>query len=323
MGRRQDYCDRYGTHIFLLTQQRNVIMTLGHLTRAALLCMVLSIVPSLFAAETGDLRQLGIGVISAKPDKRLKDHAALAEYLSVRLEKLGIQHVRIVVAKDIEEMRRLIKTGDVHVMMESALATIEMEKTGMAPALLAWRKGVPEYRTLFVARKDSSIKTLDDLKGKTIVFEDESSTSAYAIPIVELKKNSLRPVASTDGHTAGDSIRFLFAGEARNEAYWVAQGKADAAAFSDNDWDSLPEKIRTELRIIHATTPILRYVVSLRGNLRPVLKESIEQILLDMDKHPEGRLALKKASDTKKIERLTEDNLRSLDYVRGLIKLLD
>jgi hypothetical protein len=45
-------------------------------------------------------------------------------------------------------------------IFESALSTIELEKAGMVPSLLAWRKGVRQYRTLFIVRKNSSIKHL-------------------------------------------------------------------------------------------------------------------------------------------------------------------
>lgn len=266
---------------------------------------------------------MGIGVISSKPDKRLRDYAAMARYIAERLGQFGIKKVKIIVAKDREELIRLVKQGDVDVMLESAVPTIEMEKAGMVPTLLAWRKGVRQYRTLFVTRKDSSIKTLQDLKGKTIALEDQYSTSAFAIPIAELKMNSLRMVPADGKRNDENAVGYTFAGEASNEAYWVIQGKADTAALSDNDWDGLPEKVRAELRIIHQTNPILRYIVSFRSNLSSAIKNETRSILTNMDMDTEGRRALKKASDIKKIELLTDEDLRSLDYVRGLIKLPD
>ncbi len=298
-------------------------MTTSQTMRAILLCTLLSAIPAFVAAETGGLRQMGIGVISSKPDKRLRDYAAMARYIAERLGQFGIKKVKIIVAKDREELIRLVKQGDVDVMLESAVPTIEMEKAGMVPTLLAWRKGVRQYRTLFVTRKDSSIKTLQDLKGKTIALEDQYSTSAFAIPIAELKMNSLRMVPADGKRNDENAVGYTFAGEASNEAYWVIQGKADTAALSDNDWDGLPEKVRAELRIIHQTNPILRYIVSFRSNLSSAIKNETRSILTNMDMDTEGRRALKKASDIKKIELLTDEDLRSLDYVRGLIKLPD
>lgn len=285
------------------------------------LLMVMLIVPfSRPLAQTDSRRELGVGVISSKPDKRFKDFAPLSRYLAKHLKSRGIREVKISVAKDIEEMRRLVRQGDVDVVLESAMPTIELEKEGMTPSLLAWRKGAREYRTLFVVRKDSPVKTLADLKGKTIAFQDANSTSAFAIPVVELKKNSLRVGPGKDGRKREDGVSYYFAGEATNEAYWVAQKKADAAAFSNNDWEGLPEKVRAELRTIYETNPILRYVVSIRKELTPSIKEAIESILIQMDKDPEGKRALRKASDIKKIEPLDDRDLRSLEYVRSLIK---
>lgn len=286
-------------------------------------CMVL-IIPFFSAfGENAAHRELGIGVISPKPDKRLRDYAPLAQYLAERLAPLAVDKVNVLVAKDIEEMYRLIEQGAVDVALESALSTIEMEKAGMVPSLLAWRKGVRDYHTLFVVRKDSPLKTLEDLKGKTIVFEDAHSTSAFAVPMAELKKKGLRPASAEQTPKTEDAVTFSFAGVALNEAYWVAQRKADAAAFSNNDWDSLPETVRSELRIMHETSPILRYIVSIRRDLPAAIRQRLESILVEMDSTADGLRVLQSASEIKKIERFSAEDFRSLDYVRSLVTLLN
>ena len=268
--------------------------------------------------------ELRIGVISTKPEKRLKDHAPIAQYLASRLDRFGVKTGRVVVVKDIGAMQKLIRQDAVDLVLESALTTIEMEKVGMVPTLLAWRKGVREYHTLFCVQAGSPIRSLGDLKGKSIAFEDPHSTSAYAIPMAELKKSGLRPAPADEKRgPGGNAVTYSFAGEALNEAYWVVQGKTDAAAFNNNDWDDLPEKVRAELRVIHETKPILRYVVSFHPHVSGDMKKALVDTLLGMDSTPEGLQALESASEIKKVERLTDADLASLEYVRSLLLFLD
>jgi phosphonate transport system substrate-binding protein len=286
--------------------------------------MLLSILVALPPADGAGLRVLGLGVISPKPEQRLIDYAPLARHLADSLRSSGIEQVKVHVPKDIEEMERLIRNGSVHIVLESALPTIQLEKAGMIPSLLAWRKGVREYRTLFFVRKDSPIQRLADLKGKTIAFQDPHSTSAFAIPVLELRNHGLQP-APADGarQKSEDALLYSFSGAARNEAYWVAQKKVDAGAFNNNDWDDLPPTVRSELRIIHETRPIIRYCVSLHRDLPASLRQALETVLINANKSRAGKHALSSASEIRKIERLGDAERASLEYLRPLLNPLN
>jgi phosphonate transport system substrate-binding protein len=51
----------------------------------------------------------------------------------------------------------------------------------------------PFYKGQFIAKADSGIKTLADLKGKTFCFVDPNSTSGYIVPRIILKANGIDP----------------------------------------------------------------------------------------------------------------------------------
>jgi phosphonate transport system substrate-binding protein len=51
----------------------------------------------------------------------------------------------------------------------------------------------PFYKGQFIAKVDSGIKTLADLKGKTFCFVDPNSTSGYIVPRIILKANGVDP----------------------------------------------------------------------------------------------------------------------------------
>lgn len=269
-------------------------------------------------------RPLSLGLISNNPENRIKEYMPLMNNVAGRLKEFRIKDARVVVAKDVGEMMKKIERGEVDVVFESAFSTIEMqEKAGMMPTMLVWRKGVREYRTLFFVRKESTVKSLSDLKGRTIVFEDPNSTSAYAIPKAELKRRGFTVLPLNEKMEIKDAVRYVFAGEELNQAFFVIQKRADAGAFNNNDWDELSKKISSELRIIHETQPMPRYIASFHPRLPEKLRKAIEVIFEEMDKNPEGKDSLKRASRITKIERLADADLKAMKYVKEIMEFIE
>ncbi len=272
---------------------------------------------SAFAEE----REFRVGIISDKPvEKKLEEYAPLANYVAARLKKFGVTGGKVVVANDLKEMEQKIRNKEVDVIFESAFSTIQMrEETGMRPRLLVWKHGIREYRTMFFVKKDSPITRLSQLKGKVIVLQDPRSTSAFLIPTVELKRAGLKVVPS-NGKGKNSAVRYVLVGHEKNQAFWVIQKKADAAAFSSDDWESLTKREQSDLRVIHTTRPVLRYIASFHPALPAGLSDAVSDVLVGMDRDPEGQKVLALASRTKKIERLSAKDQKSLKYVKSIMQ---
>ena len=294
---------------------------MGRIGRERLQRLIIMIVlvafPSFVAA--GELR---VGVINEKPLKAIEHYNPLAEYVASRLKGFNIAGGKVVVARDVAEMLQKIKNKEVDVVLETAFATVEMrEKTGMLPRLLIWKKQLRQYKTLFFVRKDSAIKTLKDLQGKVITFESPRSTSAHAVPKAELRRMGFTVLPEENG-ARNDAITYVFAKEEINQVFRVLQKKADAGAFSSNDWEETPAKMRDDLRIIHETKPVLRFIASFHPSLSAKLQNALIDIMIVMDKDSEGVKVLEKAQRATKIERLTDDDFKSLEYVKDIIKFV-
>lgn len=67
---------------------------------------------------------------------------------------------------------------------------------------------------------------------------------------------------------------------------------------------------------------IIRFIASFHPSLPGALQDSLINHLVRMDKDPEGSKALRSASRTSKIERPTDEDLKSLDYVKDLVKVI-
>lgn len=265
-----------------------------------------------------------IGAIRENPDQGIKHFGPMANYIANKLKEFNVEGGKVVVEKNVNGMMKQIKNGEVEMVLETPFSILKMEeKVGLRPTMLAFKKGTKEYRTLFFVRKDSPIENLTDLRGKTIVFQDPGSTSGYAIPRAELVINGMALSPKEAEKVPADVVRYVFAKDEVNQAFWVIQKRADAGAFNNNDWDNLAEKVRDELKIIHETKPVLRLLVAFGPHLPTRFSNAVEDILLNMNKDPEGKKALKSASKILKIESLTDDDRLSLRYSRDLMKVID
>lgn len=54
------------------------------------------------------------------------------------------------------------------------------------------KKGREFYYSMIITREDSGLKTLQDLRGKSFVFNDPKSTSGFLFPMVGLKKAGIK-----------------------------------------------------------------------------------------------------------------------------------
>lgn len=271
------------------------------------------------ASAEDAVKEFRVGLIGVDPGQILQDFDPFVDYLRRSLRPSGIQDVTVFVAKDLDQMQTRIQEGKLDFILTSPFPIVEMERDKLVPSVLAWQGAAREYSTVFFVRKRSALQDLSDLKGKTVVFGTPSSTAAYAMAKAELKRNKLSMRGSTDEQAPEDAIRFEFAGEPINQAFRVIRNRADAGVFSSSDWEELPQKQRSKLRIIHRTAQVIHLLGSFHPSFPPALREVVENTLVDMSGNGKGRTALATALNMTKFERLTEEDRNSLLRLKKLL----
>jgi phosphonate transport system substrate-binding protein len=271
---------------------------------------------------------LVVGVVSSDPKSRLPRLEAMARYLALRLRDLGIQRGAALVARNNKEMVELLREGAVDVLSETAFSAVHFTHEAGAKILLReWKKGVAEYRTVFVTRRDSGIGRLADLRGKKIAFEDPGSTTGFLLPLALLTQHGLETVAlsSVMRSSTNGAVGYAFAIKEVNIAAWVARGLADAGAFSDGDWNDLartPAGLKDDLVIFQESEPVLRSLILARGNLRPEVTRRLTDVLLGMSDDPAGREVMAKYNKVAKYDRIVGAAADTLAVVRRLYPLV-
>ena len=145
------------------------------------------------------------------------------------------------------------------------------------------------FKSVFISSKDSGINKLDDLKGKTLSFGSQSSTSGHLMP------RSFLLAAKVDPDKDLKRISFSGAHDATIAA--VASGKVDAGALNVSVWNKFVEDKKVdpaEVRVFYTTPAYFDYNWTVHADMPAALREKITRAFLDLDPAtPQGAEILK------------------------------
>ncbi len=150
--------------------------------------------------------------------------------------------------------------------------------------------GKTSYTSRFYVRKDSGIKTLEGLRGKTIAFVDPGSTSGYVYPMMMLIKKGL--VKERDPKTFFKEA--MFAGTHEAALLALLNGSVDAvASFDLAPQQYLKDKEKVEkISFVAETDPIPEAGMCVREGLDPTLVKKLTEALMAFNA-PEYRPVLR------------------------------
>ena len=207
----------------------------------------------------------------------------LSEEMPMRVEPF--------VATDYTGVIEAMRAGKLDVAFFPPAAYVLAERKANAEVILkSFFNGHAQYHGAIITRTNSKIKTLQDLKDKTVAFVDPVSTSGAIYPRVMLLNAGIVP----EKHFK----RLIYAGGHDAAVLAVLHGKVDAAATYTNDpqgkdsaWtNSLTNpKDRAQIRMVAVTKPIPADNIAVRKDLDPKVINQIKQIFLKLSETPEGR----------------------------------
>ena len=158
----------------------------------------------------------------------------LAEYLA---KETG-EKVSLVIAKDFDAYKAMVRAGQVDLGFANSLIYVQLKKDvpGIEPlALSAERAAGTRFRGIIIAKKDSGIEKLQDLKGKRLIFVEKDSAAGYIFQMLLLSK------AGLDIHK--DFTTLPFARKHDNVIMAVFNKAADAGGIREDDLDKMKDKV--------------------------------------------------------------------------------
>ena len=219
--------------------------------------------------------------LALTPSQKPTDLLVAGEAFGAALGKLIGVPVRVTVASDyaavVEALRN--RTADLAFVHPAGYVLANREAKAMIVAKDQWH-GNTSYTSRIYVRKESGLKTLEELRGKTIAFVDPSSTSGYVYPMVMLIEKGL--VRNKDPKTFFKE--FVFSGSHDAGLQALLNGHVDAfASFDQAREQYLKDPAQREKLIwVAESAPIPEGGICARDGLDPELVAKVRTALLSM-----------------------------------------
>ncbi len=150
---------------------------------------------------------------------------------------------------------------------------------------VAQREEDTKFQSVFIAKTDSGIKTLGDLKGKQVSFGSQSSTSGHLMPRHFLLQDKIDPDK--------DFKRVAYSGAHDATIASVVSGKVEAAALDITVWKKFVGENKVDTKavdVFFTTPPYFNYNWSVHADMPADLRTKVTRALLDLDANtPEGK----------------------------------
>ena len=236
----------------------------------------------------------------------LKKYTSLANYLT---EELG-REVEIVIAKNYTE--HIQNTGndklDISFLGGSPYVVIT-DKYGKKPLLARYEfNGKPTFGSAIFVAKDSKIKNISQLQGKSFAFGNKKSTLSTQVPLYMLM---------SDGVTLDKFSRYSFLSNHENVIYGVALGDFTAGSVAKEVFE---EKKHDGIKLLESSKDISTHVFVTRSNLDNSLQEKIKVALLKLKTSPENKKVLESISPT--LTGFVEVKDSDYNYHREMLKVV-
>lgn len=226
-------------------------------------------------AEGGNPTRLRVALL---PDENASTIIQNAQPLKAYLESALKKDIDLVVTTDYSSMIEAMRFGRIEVAYFGPLSYVlaKQRAPGIEPFAVGVSRGSPTYKGVIVAQTDGPVKSIADIRGKTVGFGDNASTSSHLIPRALLARNGL--IGERD-------YKFVHLGTHDAVARAVQAGQVQAGGLSQEIFNALVAKGTIDGKkviVLAESDPIPNYPMVLQGNLDPALKDSVRKAFLEL-----------------------------------------
>ena len=216
--------------------------------------------------------------VALLPDENASTIIQNAQPFKKYLEQALGKNIEIIVTTDYSSMIEAMRFGRIeaayfgplsYVLAKSKAPDIEAFAVGVS-------KGSPTYKSIIITRADGPVKSLSDIKGKTMGYGDFASTSSHLIP---------RALLARHGIFADTDYKYVLLGAHDAVARVVQSGQVQAGGLSQEIFKSLVAKGSIDgdkVIVLAESDPIPNYPMTMQGYLAPELKSAIKAAFLEL-----------------------------------------
>lgn len=211
-------------------------------------------------------------------EKLVEDLKPISDYLS---ERLGVK-VEAFTASNYIGVVEGLGSGSVDFGIIPPFSSLLAQKQSNAKPILTskGKSGKPGYTAELYVRKDSGIKSLQDVKGKKVAFVDPSSSSGYIYPGAMLVNAGLN---------LDKDISYQFSGGHDKSLQLLLNKDVDVIATFDGVEDRYAKdfpQAKTDIQKLATSDMIPGVMVTTSDKMDKELQKKLEQALRDIEKDP-------------------------------------
>ena len=225
--------------------------------------------------------------VTAIPDESPTELARKAEPLVKYLEKKLGTKVEFTPVSDYSAAVEALVNKQVDMAWYGGFTFVQASiRSGGKVIPLVQRTEDEKFRSVFITT-DPTIQSLADLKGKTLSFGSQSSTSGHLMPRSFLLKAQINPDT--------DLKRVAYSGAHDATIAAVASGKVDAGALNISVWEKFVSEKKVDpskVRVIFTTPPYYDYNWTVHADMPAATRAKITQAFLELDKNTAEGLAV-------------------------------
>lgn len=209
-------------------------------------------------------------------------------------DKIGIP-VKVSVSTDYNTIIEAMASKKVDVGFLPPTAYVLAKEKGAAEVILqAQRFGVQDdtgapttdlvdfYKSMIIVKKDSSIQSVADLKGKKIAYQNVTSSAGFVWPAAKLMDAGLDPLKDVEAITVKGHDQGVLA---------VLNGDVDAAAIFQDARNTVKKdypSVFEDTHVLAFTEPIPNDTISVRSDMSQEWIEKLQNAFIELGKDEEG-----------------------------------
>jgi phosphate/phosphite/phosphonate ABC transporter binding protein len=220
-----------------------------------------------FSSARGNTLRFGV-VPLQEPSVMFRKFTPLSEYLS---KKLG-RKIDLKVAIDMDSAVKDIGSNVTQLCAMGPANYVDANtKYGVKVIAKALRNGVPFHRAAIVIKADSPLKSLRELKGRSLALVSPKSATGHIMPLAALRDA---------GIAVADLRLYEFLGSHDKVAKAVRNGEFDAGGMPEESAKKFADK---GLKILELTPEIPEFNVCCNPTLNPAIMTTMRDALVALD----------------------------------------
>jgi phosphonate transport system substrate-binding protein len=215
------------------------------------------------------------------PQKLAATYQPLVDLLNRRLKGARVE---LLAARDYSTYNARLRARGPALLLPNPWQTLEAIKVGYR--VIAMAGDAKDFRGLLLARRDTPIREVADLKGKVVSYPAQTALAACIMPQFFLHQRGL---------DVNRDITNAYVGSQESSILQAYLGKAAVAATWPPPWRMFQQehpREAAELKVLWETPALVNNSVMLRDDVPPDVAESIRSTLLTLGASAEGRLVL-------------------------------